>query len=170
MRPSKIRVTGIGVSPWFPLDYMQPTFKVSTLAEISSGATVSYGMQAAYELPSDDWKQIEATRSTTSLTVNFIGVSHGASVGDTVTLKGTPWDGTYPVATVTYADTVVLTVADTGAAAGFGFGGVMRAQSVYTGKTAAFEQTFISPVRAIRLNVTASDGFVELLVLQGQNR
>lgn len=47
MRPTKITVTGVGISPWIPLDYDQAPFTVGIGCTVS--ATATYTIEFTFE-------------------------------------------------------------------------------------------------------------------------
>lgn len=180
MRPVTVRVASVTFSPWIPVDRLQKNFNVGLSVSVSSGATLTYSVQHCFDLiylnpnPSNF---VKITRTTTS--ANVLKVNHGLSVGDWVKIwnsgsSNLDWaEKGAAVATVVDADNFTYTVSNTGATADTGFATLQSAR-VFNHITmdgvvdASMDGNYISPVMAVRLNVSAwTDGFADLQVLQG---
>lgn len=106
-------------SPWVRINNMMEDYSIGFIFHPHTGATGSYSIQVSLSNP-EEFQKATYTRVTTTLTITL--VDHGLVAGDDVNLQGTPWDQTggnsIPVVTVPDADTITVTVADTGPASG----------------------------------------------------
>lgn len=106
-------------SPWLRLNHYMWDYSIGFRAQPATGTTGTYSIQESLSNP-EQFVMCNFSRSTTTLTLTY--TNHGLVVGDGVFLQGTPWDTTngqsIAVATVADANTMTLTVANTGATAG----------------------------------------------------
>ncbi len=171
MKTTFVTVGAAGSSAWIPLDLNRLPFIVSLGATITSGASLTYKVQHTF----DDLalqQQCSITRSTTTATLTL--TDHGLTAGDSIIVEnaGAPFDGTYDIATVTNANVVTYTVANSGATAS-ALGStviVLRCfdQSEIVSKTTKADSNYDFPASACRLTITSySSGKVTLAVTQG---
>lgn len=174
MRPVLINRAALGPSPWVPMNYLQNAFGVGLGAVISSGATLTYKVQHAFDDPWANRRQVSIARAGTVATVTDI--NHKLSVGDTIWVVGSGssnLDGEYDVATVVDANSYTYTVVNTGATASEAnhtWLSSVRAfdHATVVGETTDMDGNYAFPIRLIRLNVTAyTNGNVDLMILQG---
>lgn len=170
MKPQTVTVGSATVSAWVPLNPRQNPISVSLAVTLSSGAALTYKVQHTLDNP-NDFIDCLATRSTTTATIKY--ADHGLTTSDYVVIQGVaPFDSGaagYAVASVVDADTITVTVANSGSA-----GSVVRVararvfdHDTITGKIAQFSGNYVLPVQACRLNVTAyTSGKATLTVLQ----
>ena len=106
-------------SPWVRMNNATEDYSAGFRFTPSSGASGTYSIQNTLSNP-EDFQRATFSRSTTTLTITL--VDHGLSAGDGVNLRGSDWDQTggysLNVASAADADTITVTVADSGAAAG----------------------------------------------------
>jgi len=170
MQATSVTVGSSTVSQWIPTNAAQNPTGIALACSLASGASLTYKVQYTPDNPQETVPVI-ISRSTTTATVTL--PSHGLVAGDSVCVEGagSPFDGTYAVASVVDANSFTYTVLDSGST------GTQNARLVkmrvfdhssITGKTANSDGNFAFPVRAVRLNVTSyTGGSVTLTVNQG---
>lgn len=171
MRPQSVSLSAAGFSSWLNVNRMpQGNFGVAFAGEISSGATLTWGVQHTYDPlyePTIEWS---ASRTTTTGTITR--TAHGLSVGDWVEMDAAaPFNRAYSVASIVDANSFTVTVANSGATSvAKGASNLWTARVVdhsVTAKTTSFEGSYAVPPTAIRLNVSAyTSGNVSLNVIQ----
>ncbi len=173
MRPIRIRQGAAGFTQWIQLNRMAENFNVGLSAVLSSGASMTYSVQHTF----DDihyYVPCSISRTTTAATLTLAG--HGLSVNDwvgVISSGSTNLDGGFNVASVVDANNITYTVANSGAAADTGSALVAIARVfnhlTLAAVTASGDGNYISPVEAVRLNITTyGSGFADLLILQGR--
>lgn len=170
MQTASVVVGSATFSPWIPVNSKQNPTGISLGCTISSGASLTYQVQHTFDSP---FNQVTAawSRSTTTATVTI--PDHGLVVGDSVIVEGagSPFDGTYAVASIVDANNFTYTVTDTGDASSRSGRIVLLRTFVHssiTGKTVNSDGNYAFPIAATRLVVTAyTSGNVTLTVRQG---
>lgn len=166
-RPSTVRLSAAGFSPWILLNRLIAGFGVGLGVKLSSNGNLTYSVQHTFD---DLYERTEVlfTRSGTSLTVPKI--NHGLSVDDWVQISGgTIWDATYAVASVTDQNNFVVTVANSGVTSASGYVQTARLfpHEDLAAETASADGNYEFPPRACRLIVTAfTAGYADLTVIQ----
>jgi len=170
MRPTRLTKGAAGFTAWCPMDYGQNAFGVSLGAIVTSGASLTYKVQHSFDSPYD-LVPFYATRTTTTVTATI--PDHQLTAGDMVNVvgAGAPMDGSYAVASVSDANTITYTVANSGVTLSKPGANVnlmhVFDNSVITGKTANADSHYAFPVTAIRVNVTSyTSGKVTLTIIQ----
>lgn len=173
MRPMSSTVSAAGAGSWLRVNSKQIPFDLSFRVTLSSGAGMTYQVQHTFDDP-ENRQNCSISRTTTTATLTL--ADHGLSVGDSITVSGAlaPLDGTYAVATVTDANIITYTVANSGATSATTDVARVRvfrvaAHATVTAKTASDDGSqYTAPVQAIRLNITAyTSGKATLVALQG---
>ena len=180
MRPQEVSLGALGVSAWVQHDYYQTPPAITLAGSISSGAVLTWAVQATADdpaTPSD--RDVFISQSTTVITVTDPGPStrlgtHGLSVGDYVSLIGTSHAGVkgeYTVASVISPTQYTLTSAVSQTISGLVCQAItcrVFTHPSLTGQTGRNQGSWAFPVRASRLNVTAyTSGIVSLEIIQG---
>src|ERR1700693_4686756 len=172
MRPIRVRQSAAGFTAWVPVNRLQVAFDIGLAVIVSSGASLVATVQHTF----DDIYAVQGcsiSRTTTVATLTL--TNHGLSVNDWVyvTNSGSSnLDGFYNVASVVDANNITYTVANSGATAS-GPNVLVQIARVFNhltlhDLTANMDGNYISPVMAIRLNLTTwVSGFADLDVLQG---
>lgn len=169
-RPKTVRVDAAEFSDWISINRMTTSFTVGLAVEFSDDGNLTVDVQQTFDDPYER-TMCQFARVGTSLTVNK--PDHGLVADDWAKIEGSPggiWDAQYAVASVTDADNFVVTVANSGAAAGSGWVKTARVSPhpVLAGLTADAQSNYSAPPRACRLNCSAyTAGFAELTVIQG---
>jgi len=171
MRPQSVSLSAAGFSPWLNINRMpQGNFGVAFAGEISSGASLTWGVQHTYDQlyePTIEWS---ASRTTTTGTITR--TAHSLSVGDWVQMDAAaPFNQAYSVASVVDANTFTITVANSGvtsvAKSSANLWTARVIDHTVTAKTTSAEGSYTVPPTAIRLNVSAyTSGNVSLSVIQ----
>jgi len=108
-------------SPWIRINNGSDDYDIGFRFNPHTGATGTYSIEGCLSNP-EDFVKAQFTRSTTTLTINFLDEDHDLIAGDGVQFQGSDWDRTDgksdPIAGITDADTITVTVTDTGAASG----------------------------------------------------
>lgn len=108
-------------SPWIRVNHGVEDYSLGIRFNPHTGATGTYSIEGCLSNP-EEFVKAQFTRSTTTLTINFIDEDHGLIAGDGVQFQGSDWDRTdgksYPLAGITDADTITVTVANSGATSG----------------------------------------------------
>lgn len=171
MRPQSVTLSAAGFSPWFNINRMpQGNFGVAFAGEISSGASLTWGVQHTYDPLYEPTKEWSASRTTTTGTITLVG--HKLAVGDWVQMDAAaPFNQGYSVASVVDANNITVTVANSGVTSvAKGASNLWTARVVdhtVTGKTTSFEGSYSVPPTAIRLNISAyTSGSVSLNIIQ----
>lgn len=169
MQAAYITQGAAGFSSWIPVDSFLNSPGVALGCSISSGGSLTYKVQHTFD-NFTDYTPVGLTRSTTTATMVF--PSHGLTTNDSIVVigAGAPFDGTYAVASVTDANTITYTVANSGATAAQGRCVRTRVfdHASITGKTANSDGNYAYPITACRINITAyTGGNVTLAVRQG---
>lgn len=163
MRPVTVTQGVLGPSRWVPINWRSEGFAVGLGVKISSGATLTWGVQHTFDNPWEftyDWSGVRA-----SATGTITRVGHGLSVGDWVMFAALfPFDREYAVATVADANTFTVTGMNAAGALTIPTGmyqlhtaKVFNHQTL-TGKTTSEGDNYAFPARACRLNVSAFTG------------
>ncbi len=170
MRPTSVRLSAAGFSPWIPINRMSDSFGIGFGVKLSSGASLTYSVQHTFDDIYAQREDLTISRSTTTATVTM--VNHGLSVGDWIYISnaGAPFDGFFAVAAVTNLNVFTYTVLNSGATAASLLARIQTARvfehAVVTAKTASLDGSYLYPPRAIRLAVTTySSGFADLNVI-----
>lgn len=159
MRPKTfvISTAAAGSTPWHRTDDKQSPFNLgfSVTVQGTGTYTVEHGFANF-----NDKKVVGLTRSTTTATLKY--PTHGLQVGDSLVVEGAgaPFDGTYAVATVTDANNVTYTVANSGATVGAPdaraiFIRVFPHSSV-AAQTTSKDGNYAFPVNCVRLTITVA--------------
>lgn len=180
--PVSVTVSGVGISNWIVLDYLQRPFDVALMASLSEDAA---GVTYTVEFTPDNPNQTKANtnpvvayaRAGTTATLTF-AKPHDLSAGDSVRVfnSGDPnLDGNMQVVTAPSPTQVTFAVANTGATVGsvYSAGIPLRVfpHDYMAALSARADGNFAFPCWACRLNVGASTGgSVKLSVLQGHAR
>ncbi len=171
MRPTTITAGAGGVTAWVPVDYRQNAFAIGLGCVITSGASLTYSVEHTFDSPYD-LVPFYATRSTTTATATI--TDHQLTAGDSIKVMhaGAPFDGEYLVVSVSDANTIVYTVANSGLTVSMAGAKVNTTRAfsnaVIAAQTADKDSNYAFPIRAIRLNVTTySSGKVSLTIIQG---
>lgn len=153
----KVQITDTsvgGASGWIPVDWRQAPFSVSLHVDVQGTGT--YKVQHGFT----NWVKnvVKLARTTTTATLTY--TNHGLQVGDSLIVEGAgaPFDGTYGVASVTDANNVTYTVANSGLTASEGRCLFVRVadHSTLTAKTASADGNYAFPVQMVRLNITST--------------
>lgn len=167
-RPTTVRLSAAGSSPWIPLNRMSNSFGVGLGVKYSSNGNLTANVQHTFDDPYIE-TLCQLSRVTTSLTINK--TNHGLSVADWVKIEGSgtaAWDTEYAVASVTDQNNFVVTVADAGPAAA---SARIKTARLFNHETlvalaASADGNYQFPPRATRLNVSAfTAGYVDLTVI-----
>lgn len=165
-----VTVSSAASSAWIPLDRYQSSFSVSLAGVISSGATLTWKVEHTFGNVLRP-EPCSISRSTTTATLSY--TNHGLSVGDSIIVSGggSPFDGTYAVASVVDANTLTYTVTNTGST-------LVSARvcllpvfdhETLVGQTTDADGNYAFPCTACRLTVTAyTSGFVRLTAIQNK--
>lgn len=172
MRPQSVTLSAAGFSSWLNIDRMPVGhFGVALGVQLSDGATLTYSVQHTMDQLYTPTKEWSAARTTTTGTISL--TDHGLVAGDWVEMDAAaPFNQAYEVASVTDANTFVITVADAGATAvPRGWSNLWKARvkntSGLTGLTADADGNYNFPPTACRLKITAwTDGKATLNVIQ----
>jgi hypothetical protein len=182
MRVTQVSLVSATQSSWIPHDYYQTPANIGLAGFISSGATLTYGVQFTLDdLGPGAERQVLTSQSTTVVTVTDNGPpgnggTHGLSVGDYVRLYGTGiagLDGEYvSVATIVSATQYTLTSLTSQTVSPAVPAKVITARvfthAVLTAQTTRATGNYTVATRGSRLNVTAyTSGTATLEVLQG---
>lgn len=175
MRPTTVRLSAAGFSPWIPVNRLQANFNVGIVVYLSSGASLTYSVQHTMD-NLYDIQPCAITRSTTVATLKQ--TNHGLSVADWIqvfsagdaNLNGSSSGNA--VASVVDANNITYTVSNTGATADTGFSTVSKARVLdnltLTGMTVRGDGNYVNPITAVRLKITSySSGFADMNVIQG---
>lgn len=175
MRPVKVTVGSATSSAWIPVNEISNAFQIGLGCAITSGASLTYKVQHTFDEPGPDGlHDVTISRSTTVATVT--DVDHGLTAGDNVLVEqsgSTNLDGSYPVASVTGANSYTYTVANSGVTAALAKAHNFRVYDhpLITGQTGRVDGNYAFQIQAVRLLVTTySSGKVDLTVLQGMGR
>jgi hypothetical protein len=143
-------------TPWHRMDDRQSPFNVGFFVDVQGTGTytVEHGFANF-----NDVKLPKITRSTTTATVTL--PNHGLQVGDSLVVWGcgAPLDGTFPVASVTDANVVTYTVANSGVAAGADPHCVpirVFQHSSVASKTTSQDGNYAFPVNCVRCTCTVA--------------
>lgn len=171
MQTASVVGTAAGATAWVPVDSTKESIGISLGCTISSGASLTYKVQHTFDNPWD-LVPVGITRSTTTASLTL--PNHGLVAGDSLIVEGAgaPFDGSYAVASVTDANIVTYTVANSGLTTANP--GAIAAKirvfdhSSITGKTANSDGNYAFPIAACRINITTyASGRVTLTVRQG---
>ncbi len=171
MQQQTVRVSSATFSPWIPFDNRRSWFGAGLAVVISDDATLTYSVQHTYDDLYTKNTAWTATRSGTTVTVEY--VNHGVVAGSSVLVEGAgaPFDGEFSVASVVDADSFTYTVANSGATTAvpgsrMGLARVFE-HTTLTSQSASKDGNYAYPPAFCRLLVSAyTDGFAELTVIQ----
>lgn len=171
--PIVVRRAAAGNTDWVPLNRLQQSFNVGLGVKLSSGASLTCGVQHTFD---DLWREYQdwlGTRSGTTLTIRQ--VNHGLSVGDWTNFGNgaAPFNTQYPVASVVDADNFTITVPNSGLTVSLSTYNMQKARVfnhiTLTGLTVSADGNYSSPPVATRLNCSVySSGFAELNIVQAR--
>lgn len=166
MRPVRVRLSAAGFSSWIPLN---PTYSHGGCAlagVMSSNGNLTWSFQHTFD---DIYAQTGCvlTRSGTSLTVTKS--NHGLDVDSWAMISGgTIWDGQYAVASITDQNNFVVTVANSGALAGFGQVQTARVfdHADLAGETASADGNYaFAPVACRGIITSFTAGYIDFEVV-----
>lgn len=178
--PVQVFLNAVGFSPWIIHDTEQSPPAITLAGFVSSGATLTWGVQyTCDDLSNNANRNVGWSQTTTVITVTDTGPiggfgNHGLSVGDYVTLFQGPDGGNlgteYPVTTVVSANQYTLTSVNSRSATGLG--SVITARqfphATLNALTARMTGNYGFPVKGSKLVVTAyTSGVASLEALQG---
>ena len=160
MRPKTfiLNTAATGSTPWHRTDDRQSPFNLGFGVTVQGTGTytVEHGFTNF-----NDVKQPGLTRTTTTATAKL--PNHGLQVGDSLVVwgAGAPFDGTYPVASITDANNVTYTVANSGASVGDPDAKcipirVFAHSSGLTSQTTSNNGNYAFPVNCVRLTCTVA--------------
>jgi hypothetical protein len=159
MRPKTfvLSTAAAGSSPWHRVDDRQNPFSVGFAVDVQGTGTytVEHGFANFNNV-----KNPGLTRTTTTATYKL--PLHGLQVGDSLVVwgAGAPFDGTFPVASVTDANNVTYTVLNSGLAVGAPDAKsipirVYPHSSIVTSTTSK-DGNYAFPVNCVRLTITSA--------------
>jgi hypothetical protein len=174
MRSTLPPLGATGPGKWFPLDTGQSGYGVGYFCNVQQGSTLTYKIQHGFYDPwVDQYAPLSITRSSTTATVTF-PTAVTPKVGDVLVVisGGSPFDGTFDIASVVSGSQVTYTVPASGlTTAGAGAQVlIIRTEDdpIVVSQTSSTSGNIAFPTNAIRLNVTAyTSGAVSLTVNQG---
>lgn len=186
MHLSAQTLAAVASSPWIIPGPMMETPGLGLALTFGSTANLTVSVQHTLDDPQQNPRPVTLTRAATSLTVNDPG--HNLIAGDNVLMlnpnndANNIWDGggpgigtSYDIASITDANNYVLTVANTGSAAGTGYVRTFRVfnHSTLNGVTGApparADGNYAFEIGACRLKCTAwTAGTATLTVQQGK--
>lgn len=171
MRTTHLTVGAAGSSSWVPLSPYNYPFSVSLGCTITNGASLTYKVQHTFDNFSFQ-QQCSITRSITTATLTL--VNHGLTAGDSIIVENAsaPFDGVYDVASVSSADVITYTVANSGATASSPGSTVIILRCFdnadIVSKTTKVDGNYFFPCSGCRLTITSySSGKATLAVTQG---
>jgi hypothetical protein len=180
MRPQEVSLDANGNSSWVQHDYYQTPPAITLAGSVSSGASLTWGVQAtADDAAVTSKRQVTISQAGTVITVTDLGPTtrlgtHGLSVGDYVNLMGTSQNGVngeFSVATVVSATQYTLTSPvnqNITLLVAFAVTCRVFAHPQLTGEVGRAQGSWAFPVRASRLVVSNwVSGVASLEVLQG---
>ena len=170
MRPTSVRLSAAGFSPWIPINRMSNSFGIGFGCTIEDGATLTYSAQHTFDDLYAEYTDFTIARVTTTATVTQ--ANHGLRQGDWVYVKnaGAPFDGFFAVAGVTDVNNFTYTVVNSGLLAASLLASLQKARvfdhTDVDDETGDQDGNYQFPPRAIRLLVSSyTDGFVDMTVI-----
>jgi hypothetical protein len=138
---------------------------------MAGGGSGTYSVEHGFT----DFAKQPCTISRTTTTATMTLMNHGLKTGDSLNVQnaGAPLDGVYPVATVSDANTVTYTVANSGVSASDPAAYVVPIRvfphATVAGSTTSADSNYAFPVNCIRARVSsAGAGLLVFHVNQGQ--
>ncbi len=170
MRPTSVRLSAAGFSPWIPINRMSNSFGIGFGCTIESGATLTYSVQHTFDDLYAEYTDFTVARVTTTATVTQ--ANHGLKAGDWVYIKnaGAPFDGFFEVVSITDVNNFTYTVENSGPLTASLLASLQKARvfdhTDIDDETGNTDGNYQFPPRAIRIRVSAwTDGFVDLTVI-----
>jgi hypothetical protein len=168
-----VTVSSASSSAWIPLNQWASSFAVSLAGVISNGASLTWKVEHTFGSVLRG-EPCTITRSGTTATLVY--TNHGLTANDSIIVSGagSPFDGTYAVASVVDANTITYTVTNTGPTTAVG--AKVNLLPVFDHETLVSQTTdadgnYAYPCSACRLTVTSyASGFVNLTVRQTESR
>lgn len=170
----QIPVSGTGNSGIVLVNYRQQSFSVTARVVVPATETATYSVYESLDDPEAAVIPTSISRTTTTATV--VSTNHGLTANDWVLIRnaGAPLDGVFIVASAADKDTFTYTVANSGAATGSAFATYAPLRcivpSALSAKSATVENTWVSPIRVLIMNISAhgaGTGQLTFEVLQG---